>query len=85
MPSPSKVSAKGKQEARVTQWIADMSLLEKNNIKEFEAFLDELGVRIKYCSSWDDTVVKSQKSWKKHGYLDLKLKIFEKHDNCLLI
>lgn len=65
MPSPSKVSAKGKQEARVTHWIADMSLLEKNNIKEFEAFLDELGVRIKYCSSWDDTVVKSQKKLKK--------------------
>ncbi len=61
----SKVSAEGKQEARVAQWIADMSLLEKDNIKEFEAFIDELWVRIKYCSSWDDTVVQSQKKLKK--------------------
>ena len=61
----SKVSAEGGQETRVTQWIADMSLLEKDNIKEFEVFIEELGARIKYCSSWDDTVVQSQKKLKK--------------------
>ena len=61
----SKVSAEGKKEVKTTQWIADMSLLEKDNIKEFEVFIEELGVRVKYCSTWDDVVVESQKKLKK--------------------
>ena len=61
----SRVSAEGKKETKVTQWMADMSLLEKDNIKEFEVFIEDLGAQIKYCSSWDDTVVQSQKKLKK--------------------
>jgi len=61
----SKVSAKGKQDVRVSQWLADMSLLEKGNMKKFEVFIDDLSAQIKHCSSWDDTVVQSQKKLKK--------------------
>ena len=61
----SAVSAEEKKEARVTQWVADMSLLEKENLKEFEVFIGELSTQIKYCSSWDDKVVEAQKKLKK--------------------
>ena len=59
------VSAQGKKEVKITQWMADMSLLEKENLEEFEVFTEELGARIKYCSTWDDMVVLSQKLLKK--------------------
>lgn len=61
----SRVFSEGKKEVKITQWLSEMELLEKGNMKEFEVFMEDLNSQIKYCSSWDDTVVLSQKKLKK--------------------
>ena len=64
----SKVSAAGKKETKITKWITELEYMDKTDTKALEVIMKDLNSQIKYCSSWDDMVVLSQKMWTKEWH-----------------
>jgi len=64
----SKISAAGKKETKITQWVTGIELMDKTDTKALEVLMEDLNSQILYCSSWDDMVVLSQKMWTKEWH-----------------
>ena len=61
----SRISAQGKKEVKITQWLSELESLEKGNKEEFSSLMDRMWNRIGECNEWDAVVVDSQKKLKK--------------------
>jgi len=61
----SRVSAEGKKEVKITQWLSELESLEKGNKEEFLSLTERMWKRIGECNDWDAVVVDSQKKLKK--------------------
>jgi len=59
------VSAEGKKEAKITQWLSGLESLEKGNMEEFAVFTESIWERVGQCNDWDAVVVDSKKKLKK--------------------
>jgi hypothetical protein len=59
------VSAEGKKEAKITQWLSGLESLEKGNMEEFAVFTESIWERVGQCNDWDAVVVDSQKKVEK--------------------